>query len=175
MRLREQPSASAATLSEIPEGTELAVLETLNGWLRVRHGEEEGYVMTQYVTLRTEVLVKPVYGKDLLGGAEAVRELQRNLIYLGYLEGEATGIYDTETLEAVKAFQEATGEEATGEATEATLGSEPGRERAGGHARDAAGRRERKAVEALQEALTGAELLRGRSRRGNTTRKCARR
>ena len=161
LRLREQPSASAATLCEIPEGTELAVLETLNGWLRVRHGEEEGYVMTQYVTLRTEVLVKPVYGKDLLGGAEAVRELQRNLIYLGYLEGEATGIYDTETLEAVKAFQEATGEEATGEATEATL--EASREESA-----PAGMRvtlregaSGKAVEALQEALKALNFYAG--------------
>ena len=76
-------------------------------WVRVQYGDLDGYVMAGIVTLHQELLVKPVYGKDLLGGAGAVRELQANLISLGYLDGTATGIYDLATIGAVKAFQQA--------------------------------------------------------------------
>lgn len=51
--------------------------------------------------------------------SEAVQALQQNLIDLGYLSGSADGIFGKNTAKAVRAFQTACGQEATGVADEA--------------------------------------------------------
>ena len=159
--LRKAPSTSAETHCRLPKGTELAVLEELDGWVRVQYGDLDGYVMAGFVTLHQELLVKPVYGKDLLGGAGAVRELQANLISLGYLDGTATGIYDLATIGAVKAFQQAIGEEATGEATEATLEASRQEDAPTGTRVTLSLGDSGKAVRALQEALQALKFYDG--------------
>ena len=159
--LRTAPSTNAASLRRLPKGTELAVLEELDGWVRVQYGDLDGYVMAGFVTLHQELLVKPVYGKDLLGGAGAVRELQANLISLGYLDGTATGIYDLATIGAVKAFQQAIGEEATGEATEATLEASRQEDAPTGTRVTLSLGDSGKAVRALQEALQALKFYDG--------------
>lgn len=51
--------------------------------------------------------------------SEAVQALQQQLIDLGYLSGSADGIFGKNTAKAVRAFQNACGQEATGVADEA--------------------------------------------------------
>ncbi len=51
---------------------------------------------------------------------DAVKDVQQKLIALGYLTGGADGSYGGRTADAVKAFQQATGLEPTGEADDAT-------------------------------------------------------
>lgn len=51
--------------------------------------------------------------------SEAVQALQQDLIDLGYLSGSADGIFGKNTAKAVRAFQNACGQEATGVADEA--------------------------------------------------------
>jgi peptidoglycan hydrolase-like protein with peptidoglycan-binding domain len=45
---------------------------------------------------------------------ERVREIQQALIERGFLEGPPTGVYDAQTVEAMKRFQHAEGIEETG-------------------------------------------------------------
>jgi len=51
LRLREAPNTSCATLERIPEGTQIGVLEDLNGWYKVIYNGKEGYVSKTYVEL----------------------------------------------------------------------------------------------------------------------------
>lgn len=51
--------------------------------------------------------------------SEAVQALQQQLVDLGYLSGSADGIFGKNTAKAVRAFQNACGQEATGVADEA--------------------------------------------------------
>ena len=50
---------------------------------------------------------------------QAVMDLQNRLIQLGYLSGQATGLYDSATVNAVKSFQKVMGLKQTGAATSA--------------------------------------------------------
>ena len=61
--------------------------------------------------------------KTIRSGATGsdVKQLQENLIQLGYLTGSPDGTYGTKTVEAVKAFQKANGLTADGTAGPATL------------------------------------------------------
>ena len=67
-------------------------------------------------TTISSVLKKGSEGND-------VKTLQRKLIELGYLKGEADGIYGSKTVSAVKAFQKASKLTADGVAGSATLGA----------------------------------------------------
>lgn len=51
LNLRERPSLDAPILAGLPDGTQLEVLGTWNGWYVVRVNDLEGYVRSEYVTL----------------------------------------------------------------------------------------------------------------------------
>lgn len=51
LNLREQPSLSAPILMGLPDGTQLQILGSYNGWYVVRVNGMEGYVRSEYVTL----------------------------------------------------------------------------------------------------------------------------
>ena len=51
LNLREQPSLSAPILAGLPDGTQLEILGSYNGWYVVRTGGLEGYVRSEYITL----------------------------------------------------------------------------------------------------------------------------
>ena len=159
--LRAEPSTNAKKLGGLEEGTELPVLETLNGWVKVRYEGQDGYVMAQYVALTNETIYAPQYTNELPGGADALKELQRNLIWLGYLDGSATGIYNTATIEAIRAFQEAVHLEANGEANEATLEASRREDAPAGTRVTLREGAQGKAVQALQEALQALNFYAG--------------
>jgi len=51
LRLRDKPSLAGVEVARIDEGTELVLLEELNGWFKVKTSDgKEGYVSSQYVT-----------------------------------------------------------------------------------------------------------------------------
>lgn len=54
LRVRQEPSVDAATLSLIPIDDELLVLEEVDGWVKVDTQEGDGYVSAEYVSLKTE-------------------------------------------------------------------------------------------------------------------------
>lgn len=48
VKLRKEPNTNCATLDRIDGGTQLRVLETLDGWYKVSHNGQEGYVSADY-------------------------------------------------------------------------------------------------------------------------------
>ena len=122
LRLRAEPSADAAVLTEMPQGTEVEVLSRDNAWAQVRYGTQVGYCMNGYLTFFTSDKVYLAYGQDFLPEGDALRRVQQAMIGLGYMEGTATGVYDLATIEAVKAFQQAIGQYPDGLPGEETLG-----------------------------------------------------
>lgn len=51
LNLRERPSLSAPILAGLPDGTQLDILGSYNGWYVVRVNGLEGYVRGEYITL----------------------------------------------------------------------------------------------------------------------------
>jgi len=54
LKVRKEASTDSAVLGLIPLGDELVVSEEVDGWVKVNIEEGDGYVSTDYVTLRTE-------------------------------------------------------------------------------------------------------------------------
>lgn len=54
VKLRKEPNTECATLDRIDGGTKLEVLETLDGWYKVIHNGQEGYVSADYANLVEE-------------------------------------------------------------------------------------------------------------------------
>lgn len=53
--VREQPNTDCSIITSMPEGEELEVLETLDGWVKINVDSDEGYVCSDYVDISTEL------------------------------------------------------------------------------------------------------------------------
>ena len=51
LNIRQQPSLTAPIVGQAPDGAQLSVLGTWDGWYVVRYGTVEGYVRSEYVVL----------------------------------------------------------------------------------------------------------------------------
>lgn len=49
VRMRSNPSTSAIVLAEVPVGTNIEVMDVLDGWSEVVYNEETGYMMTKFL------------------------------------------------------------------------------------------------------------------------------
>lgn len=126
VNLRSKPSTSGARLAYLYRGDTVAVTGETNGWYAVTHGDQRGYVYSAYVSLSSagasgsgssassDTVLR--YGSR----GEDVRELQNDLILLGYLSGSADGVYGAKTRSAVTAYQSRNGLAADGAAGNAT-------------------------------------------------------
>ena len=103
--MRSSPSTSATTINKLAEGTQLLVLAQQGDWTQVRLGAQTGYCMTSYLTIYNGETISLHYGQDFLPEGESLKRVQELMIELGYMDGTASGVYDLETIEAVKAFQ----------------------------------------------------------------------
>ena len=54
LKVRQEPGMEAPVLGLIPIDDELVVLEELDGWVKVNIEEGDGYVSSEYVSLRTD-------------------------------------------------------------------------------------------------------------------------
>ena len=54
IRLRKEPNTNCETLANVPDGTKLALIETLDGWYKVSYDGVEGYISADYATIETE-------------------------------------------------------------------------------------------------------------------------
>ena len=50
LRLRSEPNTHCPTLTCFPDGTQLEIYEKLDGWYRVKKGDLEGFVSSDYVS-----------------------------------------------------------------------------------------------------------------------------
>lgn len=49
LNFRKEPDLKADVITTLPKGTVLEILENEGIWLKVKHGDAEGYVMAQYI------------------------------------------------------------------------------------------------------------------------------
>ncbi len=70
LRVREEPSLEAPVITQVAEGEELEVVETLDGWVKVMLDDEEAYVSADYVEVSKKLekavtLVELQYGQGI--------------------------------------------------------------------------------------------------------------
>ena len=128
--LRSGPGLNYALVSTVATGKTLTWLGDSSVdnrgvlWYKVRRNNgESAWVSSRYSQLKTSDGSEPAvpFGKLMNGSkGEKVRELQEMLAQLGYHTGSCDGSYGNQTAKSVKAFQNAYGLPATGEADEAT-------------------------------------------------------
>lgn len=53
--VREEPNTECTIVTMMPEGEELEVVETLDGWVKINVDSDTGYVSSDYVTISTEL------------------------------------------------------------------------------------------------------------------------
>ena len=122
VNLRAKKSTSSTRLCSIPEGAQITVHSVSGSYAEVTYKNEKGWCLKKYVNLKT--IVKPTatprptatlppventlnYQTMQLGSTgSAVRALQEALMELGYLSGQADGIFGKGTQSAVLALQE---------------------------------------------------------------------
>ncbi len=117
LNLRKTPSTSAGKVTEIPNGAQVVVRAVDGEWCDIYYGDKEGFVKTEYLVIDegkgayvdeaakydTSILTRTL--KEGHTG-EDVKLVQTRLKELGFLAGEATGTYGSETKKAVLSFQE---------------------------------------------------------------------
>ncbi len=118
VNVRSAPSLSASAVNRLSRGTAVTVHQTQGAWHRITSGSVSGWMHAAYVdspTLRTGMRT------------ESVRTLQEQLIFLGWLSGNADGIFGAQTEAAVRRYQAASGlvsDGLAGKATRAALQKE---------------------------------------------------
>ena len=127
VNLRTGPGTQYSRIAYLYKGDPVAVTGSKNGWYTVRSNGTEGYVHSDYVQVRTAG-GSAGSGSSPSGSAmkrgstgDNVRQLQGNLIMLGYLNSRADGVFGGGTEAAVKKYQSRNGLTADGVAGKATV------------------------------------------------------
>ena len=127
--VRQKASTSSTALSTIKKGETVTVLSVDGDWAKVKDGSRTGYVAARYLNISGKTSSSASSSSSSSASStlrkgdegDAVKEMQKKLIQLGYLDTDATGLFGSATREAVKAFQKAQGISADGIAGSATL------------------------------------------------------
>jgi cell wall-associated NlpC family hydrolase len=109
VNLRASASIYSARLAYLYKGDKVTINGTSGDWYSVTYGSQNGYVIKNYVSAAPEATAS---GTTLLrrgSTGDAVKQLQENLIFLGYLNGTADGIFGSMTDAAVKLYQQRNG------------------------------------------------------------------
>ncbi|MDD6888136.1 MAG: NlpC/P60 family protein [bacterium] len=122
VNLRTGPSTATARLTYLYRGDNVRVTGESGNWYAVTYGDLSGYVYKTYVSLQTA----PSSGSTTLlrsgSRGSAVKQLQEQLILLGYLNDRADGIFGRLTDAAVRQYQRRNGLTVDGIAGKITLG-----------------------------------------------------
>lgn len=131
--LRKSASVESDALQTLPADEEVTVLQSLDGWYRVRYGNYSGYIVKKYVDLSENSLILNQSKIEALGTAPGplyigdqgsdVKKLQNALKFLGYYSLRVDGIYGTGTTAAVALYQQAQNLEPDGIAGKQTVTS----------------------------------------------------
>lgn len=122
VNLRTGPSTATARLTYLYRGDNVRVTGESGNWYAVTYGDLSGYVYKTYVSLQPT----PSSGSTTLlrsgSRGSAVKQLQEQLILLGYLDDRADGIFGRLTDAAVRQYQRRNGLTVDGIAGKITLG-----------------------------------------------------
>lgn len=140
VNLRSGPSLAYGRVAYLYKGDAVTVTGEENGWYAVKTESGNGYVYSQYVAIESGGAsgeIKPDDSGTSSGGTssvltlgsrgDSVKQLQGNLIMLGYLNDRADGIFGNNTQSAVRRYQSKNGLQADGVAgskTVSRIGSE---------------------------------------------------
>lgn len=143
VNLRGGPGLNYPRLAYLYRGDAVTLTGSSNGWYEVTYGSLSGYVYGDYVRVASEGSSETGSdaGGSTTGGTsgsgtsassgslkrgstgDAVKQLQGNLIMLGYLNSRADGIFGSGTEAAVKRYQSRNGLSADGVAGKVTTGA----------------------------------------------------
>lgn len=114
VNLRSGPGTGYSRVSVLYKGDPVTVTGSSGSWYSVTTDSKKGYVHKTYVSVEgsgsssgAAGTSSSVLGKGSTGSA--VKQLQGNLIYLGYLDGSADGIFGSGTETAAKLYQKRNG------------------------------------------------------------------
>ncbi len=129
--LRKSPSYDGNVILAIPEGDQVTILSYSGDWVKVRYGENQGYVMRKYLllpgTTSSSTSISKTFTADLLVVVKPgennsnVKNLQLVLQALGFYSNRIDSDYGKSTEEAVKQFQTSQGLTADGIAGQQTI------------------------------------------------------
>ncbi len=128
VNMRKSDSSNSIVLERLPMGVELTVEGESGKFLKVRYNDISGYVMAEFVYVRTIATATPppvsdvnnVYTTLSRGSSgKEVKALQQVLKELNYLSGTADGEFGGQTETAVKSCQKKNGLAETGTADKA--------------------------------------------------------
>ena len=133
LNIRKGPGTTYAKAGEVRDGTRIVISSIEGEWCAMYYGDIQGYVQRQYLVIAapsgtadvasgtyyydTSVLTRTLRGNET--GAD-VSMVQQRLIELKYLSF-ASGVYDSATMTAVRAFQKQHGLTQDGKAGTSTL------------------------------------------------------
>lgn len=110
VNMRTGPGLGYSRIQYLYKGNAVTTGGNTNGWIAVSYNGKDGYVYSDYVSITSSSSSNLKWGSR---GSE-VKELQKNLILLGYLNGTADGIFGANTHAAVIAYQRKNGLSADG-------------------------------------------------------------
>ena len=134
VNLRTGPGLQYTRIAYLYKGDPLTITGNKNGWYAVSYKGSQGYVYSDYVRLDATVGTTGSGGSPDTSGSsgasggllrfgstgDRVKQLQGNLIMLGYLNSRADGIFGSGTQAAVKKYQSRNGLSPDGIAGSAT-------------------------------------------------------
>ncbi|OQB23372.1 MAG: Gamma-D-glutamyl-L-lysine endopeptidase [Firmicutes bacterium ADurb.Bin182] len=127
VNLRSSASVYSSRLTYLYKGDKVTINGTSGDWYSVTYKNLNGFVHKDYVA-KAPASSDPGIGLLRVGSTgSAVKQLQGNLIYLGYLKGYADGIFGSATQAAVRLYQKRNGlyvDGIAGPATQSKIGSE---------------------------------------------------
>ncbi|MCQ2437166.1 MAG: peptidoglycan-binding protein, partial [Clostridia bacterium] len=119
--LYSKQSTGGSRILRVPKGATVAVTARNSSWSYCIYKGRGGWMRNKYGSYSTTTEYFADYS------CPETEALQQRLVSLGYFTGSVNGIYNAETIEAVAAWQNDNGQEATGEVTDderLSIGSE---------------------------------------------------
>lgn len=133
LNVRMTPEKADNIVAVVTKGTELLVVEGVNGWLRINSGDVDGYVMAEFVAIEVE--------PELVVGQAVAAEVDENGNFsvdgkvIGHVEGDDIVITDPEVIQETLKDAPVAQEEAAGQ-TDAETPEKPKKSRKKGGEED---------------------------------------
>ena len=131
LNIRASASTDSNVVGVAHGGDKVTIKDTSGSWYRISCNGKTGYVYKKYINVSSSGSSSKgsssskasASGGTLAKGdtGDAVKKVQKRLIALGYLSGNADGCYGNMTMDAVKAFQQNNGLKITGSVNSTTL------------------------------------------------------